>query len=70
MHRLAVGSQSPAEGADRPTPVSELEFVGCEPVRVSEAEIESPAWEGRRVEYWHGASETAWIMREAVLLYH
>ncbi|MDE2882829.1 MAG: Uma2 family endonuclease, partial [Acidobacteriota bacterium] len=70
MHRLAVGSRSPAEGADRRTPVSELEFVGCDPVRVSEAEFESPAWEGRRVEYWHGASETAWIMREAVSLYH
>ncbi len=70
MHRLAVGSRSPAEGAGRRTRVSELEFVGCDPVRVSEAEFESPTWEGRRVEYWHGASETAWIMREAVSLYH
>ncbi len=70
MHRLAVGSRSPNEGAGQRTPVSELEFVGCDPVRVSEAEIESPAWEGRRVEYWHGASETAWIMREPVSLNH
>ena len=48
----------------RRTPVSELEFVGCEPAQVSAAEIESPRWEGRRVEYWHGETETAWMTRE------
>ena len=50
--------------------MSELEFVGCEPVRVSAAEIEGPEWEGRRVEYWHAASETAWVVREAATVYH
>ena len=50
--------------------MSGLEFVGCEPVRVSAAEIEGPAWEGRRVEYWHAASETAWVVREAATVYH
>ena len=50
--------------------MSELEFVGCEPVRVSATEIEGPEWEGRRVEYWHGASETAWMVREAATVYH
>ena len=50
--------------------MSELEFVGCEPVRVSAAEIEGPEWEGRRVEYWDAASETAWMVREAATVYH
>ncbi len=50
--------------------MSELNFVGCEPVRVSAAEIEGPGWEGRRVEYWHAASETAWTVREAATVYH
>ena len=50
--------------------MSELEFVGCEPVRVSAAEIEGPEWEGRRVEYWHAASKTAWMVREPATVYH
>lgn len=50
--------------------MSELEFVGCDPIRVSEAEIESPEWEGRKVEYWHRASETAWMVCEPVSRYH
>ena len=50
--------------------MSELEFVGCDPVRVSAAEIEAPEWEGRRVEYWHAATETAWMAREAASPYH
>ena len=57
-------------GRGQRTPVSGLEFVGCEPVRVSAAEIEGPEWEGRRVEYWHAASETAWVVREAATVYH
>ncbi len=32
------------------TRVAELEFTGCEPVRVSEAEILGPEWEGRKLE--------------------
>ena len=47
-----------------------LEFAGCEPVRVTEAEILSPAWEGRKVEYWHAAAETAWVVREPTTAYH
>ena len=52
------------------TPAPQLEFVGCEPVRVTEADILSPEWEGRRVEYWHAATETAWVVREAATAYH
>ena len=44
--------------------------MGCRPVRVSAAEIEGPEWEGRKVEYWHGASETAWMVREPTTVYH
>ena len=48
----------------------ELEFAGCDPVPVSRAEIEGPAWEGRRVEYWHAASERAWVAREGATPFH
>ena len=54
----------------RQTPVAELEFVGCEPVRVSESEILGPDWEGKRVEYWHAATETAWMAREPTTPWH
>ena len=70
MRPIAVAEKDSGQSADRRTPVSELEFVGCEPVRVSAAEIEGPEWEGRRVEYWHAASETAWMVREAATVYH
>ena len=51
-------------------PVSALEFVGCLPVRVSRDEIEGPEWEGRRVEHWHAATQTAWVVREPASPYH
>ena len=54
----------------RPRPVSELEFAGCEPVRVSEAALLGSGWDGRRLEYWHAATETAWVVREPVSPYH
>ena len=54
----------------RRTPVSELEFVGCDPIRVTAAEIGGPEWEGRRVEYWHAGSETAWMAHEPASPYH
>ena len=55
---------------NRRTRVSDLEFVGCDPVRVTAAEIEGPEWEGRRVEYWHAAGGIAWIARGPVSRYH
>ena len=64
MRGVAVTERSPR------TPVSELEFVGCLPVRVRRDEIEGPDWEGRRVEHWHAATETAWIAREPASPYH
>ena len=42
----------------RRTPVSALEFTGCVPARVTDTEIMSPEWEGRRIEYWEAATET------------
>ena len=54
----------------RRTPVSELEFVGCVPVRLSAAEVEGGEWEGRRVEYWHRETETAWLVEAGVSPYH
>ena len=54
----------------RRTPVSALEFTGCVPAQVSETEIMSPEWEGRRIEYWEAATETAWLAREPTSPYH
>ena len=54
----------------RRTPVSALEFAGCVPARVSETEILGPDWEGRRIEYWEAATETAWLAREPPSPYH
>ena len=53
-----------------PTRAAGLEFAGCKRVRVSESEILGPEWEGRRVEYWHAASETAWLAREPTTPWH
>ena len=54
----------------RRTRVAELEFTGCEPVRVSETEILGPEWEGRKLEYWHAATETAWMVGEPASRWH
>lgn len=54
----------------RRTPASALEFVGCDPVPVTRSEIEGPEWQGRRVEYWSAATETAWVVREPASPYH
>ena len=54
----------------RRTRVAELEFTGCEPVRVSGAEIFGPEWEGRKLEYWHAATEIAWMVRELASRWH
>ncbi len=54
----------------RRTPVSALEFTGCVPARVTETEIMGPKWEGRRIEYWEAATETAWLAREPTSPYH
>ena len=58
-----------AERSQR-TPSPELEFAGCTPHRVTADAIESPEWEGRRIEYWHAATETAWTVREPTSRYH
>ena len=54
----------------RRTRVAELEFTGCDPVRVSETEILGPEWEGRKLEYWHAATETAWMVGEPASRWH
>ena len=61
MRRAALADQAS---------VAALDFAGCEPVRVTEAEILGPEWEGRKVEYWNAAAETAWVVREPTTAYH
>ena len=60
-------SSGPANGWLDP---QHLEFVGCDPLPVTREEIEGPEWEGRRVEYWHAATETAWVAREGATPFH
>ena len=67
--RIAAMRES-AVAERRRTRVAELEFTGCEPVRVSGAEIFGPEWEGRKLEYWHAATEIAWMVREPVSRWH
>ena len=55
--------------ADRVS-VATLDFAGCEPIRATEAEILGPEWDGRKVEYWNAAAETAWVVREPTTVYH
>ena len=67
--RIAAMRES-AVAERRRTRVAELEFTGCEPVRVSETEILGPEWEGRKLEYWHAATETAWMVGEPASRWH
>ena len=60
-------SSGPANGWLDP---QHLEFAGCDPLPVPREEIEGPEWEGRRVEYWHAATETAWVAREGATPFH
>ena len=48
-------------------PESTLEFPGCRPVRITRDAIEDH--EGR-IEYWDAETETAWVMREPVTVWH
>jgi len=50
--------------------VAALDFAGCDPLPATEAEILGPGWEGRKVEYWHAATQTAWVVREPTTAYH
>ena len=43
------------------------EFPGCRPVRITRAALDD--YEGR-FEYWDGDTETAWVVREPVTVYH
>ncbi len=41
-----------------------MSFEGCEFELATEEDLAGPAWAERRYEYWHQASETAWVVRE------
>ena len=43
------------------------EFPGCRSVRITRADLDD--YEGR-FEYWDGDTETAWVVREPVTVYH
>ena len=43
------------------------EFPDCRPVRITRADLDD--YEGR-FEYWDGDTETAWVVREPVTVYH
>ncbi len=42
----------------------DLDFVGCDAVPAAESDLAGGKCRGRRFEYWHQASGTAWVARE------
>ena len=67
--RLAkpAGSAGASVPARTDHPESAPEFPGCRPVRISRDAIEDH--EGR-IEYWDAETETAWVVREPVSVWH
>ena len=59
--------ETPSDAA-RPDPAEPPpEFPGCRAVRITRAALDD--YEGR-FEYWDGDTETAWVVREPVTVYH
>ena len=56
-----------SEPARRDSGAHPPEFPGCRPVRITRAALDD--YEGR-FEYWDGDTETAWVVREPVTVYH
>ena len=75
LHRAApTGSavavpalEARSEPARRDSGAHPPEFPGCRPVRITRAALDD--YEGR-FEYWDGDTETAWVVREPVTVYH
>ena len=67
--RLArpAGSAAASVRARTDYPEKTLEFPGCRPVRITRDAIEDH--EGR-IEYWDAKTETAWVAREPVSVWH
>ena len=67
--RLAkpAGSAAAATPARTEHPESAPEFPGCRPVRITRDAIEDHE---ERFEYWDAETETAWVMREPVTVWH
>ena len=52
------------------TPVSDLEFVGCDSLRMTLREYEEYPEDGRRIEFFDSEARRAWMMREAAGPHH
>ena len=63
----AASSPSALPHPAEPAEPAEPEFPGCRPVHIGRDEIED--YDGR-IEYWDAESETAWVVREPVSVYH
>ncbi len=63
----ALASEAQPEAARRDPAEPPLEFPGCRAVRITRAALDD--YEGR-FEYWNGDTETAWVVREPVTVYH
>ena len=59
--RLAIPEPDPAP---EPDPLPDPAFSGCHKVRLKREDLEK--WEGRRIEYWDGDTETAYVLGEPV----
>ena len=58
MYNAKTASKPRRPGADAAQPQPAPEFPGCKPVHLPREELESF---DRRLEYWDGATQTAWI---------
>ena len=67
--RLArpAGSAAASVRARTDYPEKTLEFPGCRPVRITRDAIED---HDGRIEYWDAKTETAWVAREPVSVWH
>ena len=57
--------RKPPARKPRWTPVSALEFVGCDSCRMTLAEYESYPEDGRKIEFFDSAAGLAWMARDA-----
>ena len=63
--------RAPTASAPGPTPAPDAstpDLPGCRPVPLPRCDLDD--WEGRRLEYWDGDTETAWVVCEPVGVAH
>lgn len=75
MEQTATAAASPVGGVGplpkrRWTPVSALEFVGCESCRMTLQDYEDYPEDGRKIEFFDSEAELAWMLRDGARREH